>query len=449
MIVFRRRLIFWIIKAYFRKWGRTIAFFFVLGLIVFFILHFAAGVLPSSFPLFSRITIGMTGAYTVNDLPPSVLEKVSIGLTKVTEDGKIIQGVASSYKIKDNKQYTFYLKKDVYFSDGTPLTSKEINYNFSEASVDRPDEYTIVFKLKDSYSPFLVTVSRPIFKKGFVGVGNFKIKDINLNGNFVSSIDLSPVRGKIGILKYIFYPTEDSLKTAFVLGEVSEIQGIHNLDFKDKKLSDFKKNNITKNLDQEQLVTLFYNTQDSILSDKKIRNAFSYAMPGQFDQGQRNSGPFGPSSWANSSVGDYIQDLESAKDSLSSSVASSSSSLEFVLKTLPQYADVAEKIKQELKKIDINLKIEETDVIPNTFQMFLGDFNLSKDPDQYALWHSGQNSNITKYKNLRIDKLLEDGRKIVNQNERKSIYSDFQKYLLDDSPATFLYLPYTYTVSRD
>ena len=38
--------------------------------------------------------------------------------------------------------------------------------------------------------------------------------------------------------------------------------------------------------------------------------------------------------------------------------------------------------------------------------MFLGDINLSKDPDQYVLWHSQQNSNISGYKNLRIDKLF-------------------------------------------
>ena len=81
--------------------------------------------------------------------------------------------------------------------------------------------------------------------------------------------------------------------------------------------------------------------------------------------------------------------------------------------------------------------------------MFLGDLNLSKDPDQYVLWHSEQNSNISGYKNLRIDKLLEDGRKTADINERKKIYSDFQKYILDDPPASFLYLPYTYEISRN
>jgi len=101
-----------------------------------------------------------------------------------------------------------------------------------------------------------------------------------------------------------------------------------------------------------------------------------------------------------------------------------------------------------LEKIDIEVDIKTTDSLPDRFQVFLGEFKVSKDPDQYTLWHSNQDNNITGYKNLRIDKLLEDGRKTVNFDERQKIYYDFQKYLLDDSPATFLYLPYTYTLTR-
>jgi len=78
----------------------------------------------------------------------------------------------------------------------------------------------------------------------------------------------------------------------------------------------------------------------------------------------------------------------------------------------------------------------------------LGEFPVLSDPDQYTLWHSSHDTNITKYKNLRIDKLLEDGRQVIDLEERQKIYADFQKYLLDDMPAIFLYFPYTFTISR-
>ena len=450
MIVFRRRLIFWLIKAYFRKWGRTILFFFVIGLLAFFVLQYAAGILPSSFPLLSRTTVGISGAYSINDLPADILEKVSTGLTIVSDDGTIHPGIAGGWKIRDNgKTYIFYLKKNVYFSDGKHLTSNEVNYSFKDVTIEKPNEYTLIFKLKEAYSPFLVTVSRPIFKKGFVGVGSYRIKKLNLNGNFVSSIDLSPVRGSFGIIKYIFYPTEDAMKTALVLGEVTEIEGIHDLTYNEKEFDDFKSLKITKELNRRQLVTLFYNTQDPVLSDKKIRNAFSYTMPDKFEEGERNQSPIAPNSWASSDSGVYFKDIEIAKELLSTSSASDSSKLKLILKTLPQYNDVAGILEKDFEKLGIKIEVEKVDSVPDNFQMFLGDFNLSKDPDQYVLWHSSQNSNIARYRNLRIDKLLEDGRRTVDVNERKQIYSDFQKYLLDDSPATFLYLPYTYTVSRN
>ncbi len=451
MIVFRRRLIFWLIRAYFRKLGQTFLIFFIIGLIGFFALRYAAKILPSSFPLLSREIVGMSGAYTINNLPPVILEKISRGLTYVSPDGTVKPDIASSWKIeKDGREYTFYLKKNIYFSDGTSLTSKHITYNFTDATVEKPDDYTVVFKLKDAYSPFLVTVSRPVFKKGFIGVGNYKVKSLKQNGDFVSYIDLAKAKGSSPILKYVFYPTEEALKMAFVLGEVSEINGIHDLSFKNKELSEFEEIEIGKNLNQRQLVTLFYDTQDPILSDKKVRQALSYAIPDVFSEGQRNSDPFSPSFWASSKVVDYIQDFSKSEELLKSSEsASSSSSLKLKLKSLSQHKDTAEILKENFKKINVEIEIEEVEAVPDRFQMFLGNLNLSKDPDQYVLWHSGHSSNITRYKNLRIDKLLEDGRKVVDFNERKKIYADFQKYLLDDSPASFLYLPYTYTVSRN
>jgi len=48
----------------------------------------------------------------------------------------------------------------------------------------------------------------------------------------------------------------------------------------------------------------------------------------------------------------------------------------------------------------------------------------------------------------KIDKLLEDGRTTIDQKERRLIYFDFQKSLLEELPAIFLYFPNRYQVSR-
>ena len=142
-------------------------------------------------------------------------------------------------------------------------------------------------------------------------------------------------------------------------------------------------------------------------------------------------------------------DPKHARELLEDSSASDSANLKLKLKTLRQYKDVANKLNISWSEIGVDTEIEVIDEVPRDYQMFLGDLPVFKDPDQYTLWHSKQPGNITKYLNHRIDKLLEDGRQIISQSERKEIYDDFQKYLIDDMPAIFLYFPYTYTLSRN
>jgi len=109
----------------------------------------------------------------------------------------------------------------------------------------------------------------------------------------------------------------------------------------------------------------------------------------------------------------------------------------------------AEKIKKDWEEAGAKVQIEITPNVPLNFQAFLATVDIPKDPDQYSLWHSTQTgTNISKYNNPRIDKLLEDGRTELDQETRKKIYIDFQRFLIEDSPAIFLYHPTFYTISR-
>ncbi len=111
---------------------------------------------------------------------------------------------------------------------------------------------------------------------------------------------------------------------------------------------------------------------------------------------------------------------------------------------------LADSIKDNLNDAGLNTKVEVlTGNVPNDFNMLLAQMTLAKDPDQYFFWHSTQQgTNITSYKNVRVDKLLEDGRATFNLDKRKEIYFDFQRVLVEDMPGDFLYYPYTYTIKR-
>lgn len=448
MIFVRRRLFFWLLKAYLKKWGKRIFFFFFLGLAVFFVILKSTHIILPKIPVGQKESIGMVGAYTFDTLPSSIISKVSRGLTRVKKDGTALPDIARSWKIKDSgKTYIFYLKKNVYFSDSTNVTSEIINYSFAQVSTERPDKYTIVFKLKDSYSPFLVTASRPIFKKGYIGSGEYRIRDIHLNGEFVESLTLLSVKNPLVVEFYHFYPTQEALKLAFLLGEITKAVGLLDLSFKNTSFETFPNINVKETINYSRLVTLFFNTNNSVVSDPKVRNALTYALPDTFSSGKRNYVPFPPTSWAYpEGLYERTQDIDRAREVLLG--ASASAKTIFTIKTLPKYQKTAEEVIKAWNKIDVETKIELVDTVPSDFQIFLGDFRVPKDPDQYTLWHKDQDNNITRYSNQRIDKLLEDGRKISDIEKRKQIYLDFQKYLLADSPAAFLYFPYEYEITR-
>ncbi len=447
----RKRLIFWLLKAYLKRWRKTILISFVFGILGFFLLRYGVNYFIPLLPFVTEEKIGIEGAYVLEDLPPTILSRVSVGLTKLDKNYNVVPAAAKRWDVKDNgKTYIFYLDDNYYFSDKTKLTSELIKYDFTDAITQTPNKNTIIFKLKDSYSPFLVTVTRPIFKNGFVGIGDYKVQSINLNGDFVQSVSLRSLKEQNSVLTYQFYPTQEALKTAFALGEIDKALGLTDIEFENTAFTKFPDVLVQKRLDDQSLVTVFYNTRDKNLSDKRLRAALSYAIPDQFEQGKRNYGSFSPNSWvSHGGLTTYAQDFDHSKLLLSNSDSfKANKSITFELKTFPKYKNIAQKLKESWAKIGIEVNITTVDTFPETFEIFLGDFKVPKDPDQYMLWHSNHVSNITGYRNLRIDKLLEDGRQTVDVNERKKIYSDFQKYLLDDPPASFILFPYNFEVTR-
>ena len=79
---------------------------------------------------------------------------------------------------------------------------------------------------------------------------------------------------------------------------------------------------------------------------------------------------------------------------------------------------------------------------------------VGADPDPYVFWHSSQvgedGLNISNYANKEVDQLLEDARTIINQEQRREKYDQFQDIITEDVPAIFLYSSvYTYVQEKD
>lgn len=420
------------------------------------ILSFIFGILFSlvaskSYPLYLAFLgkkhqkIGVIGRFTENKLPLFIQEQISTGLTTLSEKRDALPALASNWETNDNETiYTFHLKDNLYWHDGKKFTAQDISYRLKDADLKVIDDQTLTVTLKDPFSVLPVLMSKPLLRDNFIGLGRYKITRTNYNGEILSLLTLSPLEDGLPTISYKFYSNLDEAMLAFKLGEVNQLKDISNLN----DLNQWKGIKITSVDEYDRFVGIFFNLEDPLFKDKEIRQALAYAIS-PFNNFEKAYTPISPLSWAYSNkVRLYNYDQDTAMKILSKSPISSSSS-QLTLSTYSPLIDSAETVAAAWSKVGINVKVKvESDFDPN-FQIFIITQSIPPDPDQYHLWQSTQDStNIGHYSNPKIDKLLEDGRKISDKDKRTKIYADFQRYLVDDLPVIFLYYPKVYKVER-
>lgn len=392
--------------------------------------------------------IGVVGNFTPNALPQSIQREISLGLTDIGPDGSPLPGLATTWVATDSgKIFTFFLRKNLFWHNGKPVTASDVNYNIKNVTFTVIGEHTLKAQLDAPFSPFPTLVSKPLFLAGLIGFGQYKVSAITLNGDVVEYLKLVPADVNSHALKdkeYRFYQTEAQAVLAYKLGDVDELQDLTSA----YGLSSWGKTKVISVTRYNEILTIFFNLSDPVLGDRTFRQTLATALP-VFDQ-ERAISPISKKSWAFS---DNIKIFESnpaaAKKELVSEKISSQSA-QLTITTFPQYIDVAQTIATSWKTIGLPTSVKVVNSVPSDFQILLSIQEVPPDPDQYLFWHSTQTAtNITGYSNVKIDKLLEDGRQDINTSERKKIYADFQRRLVDDAPALFLYYAKSYRIQRE
>jgi peptide/nickel transport system substrate-binding protein len=435
------RYLFRLTLAFLSRFKALIAIGIGLGVFFFLILNI---ILPK-FGGWEVKRIGLSGRYNSTTLPNNILEMIGDGLTALDKNGNVIPNIAETWSTPDKgKTWTFKLKSGLTWQDGHAVTSKNLSYQFSDAQVSYPDNQTITFTLQNPYSAFPSVVSRPVFRSGLLGTGEWKVKSLNLVSDYVDQITLE--NGKKQRVIYKFYPTEERLKLAFELGEVDEITNL----FDSAPISSWTKVKTSKNTDKGEYAAVFFNMNDKTVGDKSVRQALSYATNKNNLGGERAISPISENSWAyNPQVKQYTYDPQKAKSMINDLAADLKNNLNITLTTSPLLLPQAELIQKDWQAVGVKTTLQVMSNVPTSYQALLAIFDIPDDPDQYSVWHSTQTqTNITHYSNPRIDKLLEDGRTTLETRDRKQIYLDFQRFLVEDSPAMFLYYPVTFTIDR-
>tara|TARA_Y100000022_G_scaffold200651_1_gene217179 strand:+ start:108224 stop:109852 length:1629 start_codon:yes stop_codon:yes gene_type:complete len=219
-----------------------------------------------------------------------------------------------------------------------------------------------------------------------------------------------------------------------------------------------------------------FNLKKKPFDDLNIRKAISYAINKEeiingvlLGLGEEITSPYKPGTyWENKTINKISFDVSKSRELLEKSGYELNANniyekdgkplaFEILTNQNKQREMTAVLIQRRLQDIgiDVSIRVIEWASFVNRF-IKTGEFeavvlgwSLSLDPDQYSIWHSSQQGpgqfNFIGYNNPRVDKLLEDGRKELNNEKRKQIYDEFSKIIYDEQPIIYLYAGYGLT----
>ncbi|MDP3724705.1 MAG: ABC transporter substrate-binding protein [bacterium] len=427
------RVFFWFLRSSIQRyWKRYL-------LIVCILASIGGFLFQNPLKMKRSINIGVVGSTTEKTLPREITKKISRSLMTLSPGGIPTKDIVEQWEVsEDGKSYTFHIQRGLFWHDGRPVYADNIASVFTESHVEVLDSYTIRFSLTEPFSPFLATIATKPILQGLSGFGPYRVSGVSHNGENIETLILEDETKKLVVH---FYPNQQSGQTALKLGEIQLFGTTLPMTFNWENIE------VTNVPSSKRALTLFFRMTHPLLGSKaELRAALGAAAPRlpAVDGQLRPIGPIAPTSWAYSEpTKKFAENLEFAKQLLSD-LELPEGDHAFTLTTTGAFEQEAKDISAVWETLGFQVKVDIQPTIPEEFDVLLTDLDIPETPDQYMLWHSTRATNITKYKSERIDKLLEDGRMVLDIDAQKKIYADFQRYFIDDAPAYMLsYLPYT------
>ena len=426
-----------------------------------------------------------------------VAEQIYDSLLTVSPKGEVEPSVASKYAVsKGGLVYTFTLRPGVKFSDGTPLTSKDVVYSLKRVldpktasprlndlgkvvSVTAPNASTVVVTLKEAYAPFLTKIAAAgmgIMPSGYaeshdpvklpLGSGPFKFVSW-VPGDSVT-LERNPYyweAGKPYVDKLVFKALKDDVTriTNVQTGTVDLAVGVP------QNQVDLLKKSTTVTLVGGAGTWYDYlglNLTKKPFDNLKVRQAVSYALnrdvivkTALFGKGTPiNCGPIPPTSGAYADCKVQVYDIAKAKALMNE--AGMSSGFSMTIKVGADYksqVNIAQLIQAELKPLNITVQ-----VTPMEWGSFLNDYTKKNydavvlgwigavDPDDflYYQFHTGEKFNTEGFSDKEVDRLLELGRSTVDKAKRTVIYKQVQVLIAQKMAYVFLHINDQYEAFR-
>jgi peptide/nickel transport system substrate-binding protein len=402
-------------------------------------------------------------------------------------------GLAESWNVPDPKTYVFHLHRGVKFSDGRLLTSRDVKWSFDSVlqgkvrspkagtyrwvqQIDTPDDYTVVFRLKQPWAALLWNVaggegmgivpygSGEEISRHPVGSGPFKFVSAEQDRDVV--IERNDYywgeRAKLDRVRFMVVP--DTTTRALELRKGSADLEINSLTADIERSLQAESHLATLHGPGTRLAYLAFNLRDPILQDVRVRQAIAYAIDRTAlvhylwrDQARLASSLLPPESWAHAAdVTQYQHDPEKARRILDDAGYMSKNGVRFhiTMKTSTEESSraMAAVFQQQLREVGIAMDIRSfeaatflADVTHGEFQMYsLRWVGGNEDPDMFSYaFHSSniipRGANRQYYSNPRVDALIEKAQTELDQNVRKQDYAEIQRILANDLPYVYLW----------
>lgn len=407
---------------------------------------------------------------------------------------EIVPGLAEKWEISpDGKEYTFHLKKGVKFHDGTDFNADAVVYNverqlppkvkddmpyasFTFGAVDKVekiDDYTVKFILKQPYTPFLanlaMSLAAPIasptalkahndnLNESPVGTGPYKFVKWDKGQSITLERNPNYWGTKPDADKIIFkFEKENSVRANdLIAGQIDMMDGLDPNDIpklKEKELTIFQDKGMNINY-------LAFNCSRAPFNDPKLREAVSYAInrdelvkylyQGYAEVANSPLPSFIPG--YDDTVKPYEYNPDKAKQMLKD-LGKENLQVKIITYSNPRPYNavggqkLAEAVQNYLSKVGIKATIQTyqwTEYKQKSMQgegdiLFYGWTGDNGDADNFlSLFDSNEiksSLNVAKYTNKQVDELLVKGRLTPNGTERDNIYKQIQQIVAKDAP---------------
>jgi peptide/nickel transport system substrate-binding protein len=436
------------------------------------------------------------------------------GLTGLSGSGELVPVLSSGYvESADGKTYTFTLRPNAKFSDGTSVTANDVVFTVQKAQdsalespeyadwsgidVEAVDQHTVRFTLPKPYAPFLGLTTLGILPAHLwqnisdeefsfstletnpVGAGPFKVASVSRNSSgligsvsFVENPYYVLGRPYLDGISFDFYASSEDLTSALLRGAA---QSAYDIPSPGALTAPYAR-----------VFGVFWNpSENQVFARAEVRKALSLAIDRQNIVGTVLGGyataivgPVPPGGnvkqvevpQSENPTETAAEILESAGWTYDGSArvwknVSAKQTLDGItLRTsnVPELKSVASAVKADLEKLGIPVSIElyepgdlsQNVIRPRKYEALLYGEVIGRDQDLYAFWDSQEQNdpglNIALYANKTVDALLEDARSSNDQETRDADLQKIEDDIAADYPAAFLYAPdFIYAVPKD